>query len=84
MSILITVINTLYKKGNFALNNQSIGLDPSSGWGLVLLIIGAFFTSGIILIFININEDSEQDKKRKKKESEATAKKIERLYPKRK
>ena len=61
---------------------NSYGLDPSTGWGLVLLIVGAFFTAGIFLILININEDSKEDKLRKKKKAESIKDKISKLYPK--
>ena len=60
----------------------SNGLDPHSGLGLCLLVFGALFTSGVVLIFLNLDEDSAEDRQRKELIAKNSEQKILRLYPK--
>ena len=71
------------------MTSNSLGyefLGPTQPLGILILLVGAIFTSMIILIFINAsqNKDSSMDRKRKKLAKEEQSKKIARLYPKRK
>ncbi|AAP99695.1 hypothetical protein EV11_0850 [Prochlorococcus sp. SS52] len=61
-------------------------LSPSQPLGILILVVGAIFTSMIILIFINASQDKESsmDRKRKKLAKDEQSKKIARLYPKKK
>ena len=56
-------------------------LSPREPIGLLILIIGIFFTVGIFYIFINLDKESYSEKARKTKEQQIQANKIKRLYP---
>ncbi len=65
--------------------SNDLGLDylsPSEPLGMFLLIFGAFFTAGIVYIFLNLDKDSLSEKKRKVEQEKEREKKIDKLYPK--
>ena len=63
---------------------KSLGLDylnPLEPIGLLILILGIFFTMTIIYIFLNLENETIDERNRKKNEKIVQEKKIQRLYP---
>ena len=58
-------------------------LGPAGSIGIIILIIGAFFTAMIFYIFFNVNQDVDSfaDKRRKLLNKKIQQNKISRLYP---
>ena len=59
-------------------------LSPTGSVGMIIIIIGIFFTSLMWMVFYKVNNDADsfKDLERKKAAREAQKKKISRLYPK--
>ena len=65
--------------------NTGLGLDyfsPTQPFGLLILIIGIFFTGCIFYILLNLDKDSLSDKKRKSMIESERQERLRRLYPK--